>query len=114
MQIRNRIQTSKPSNEFEGSLEQELLSYSRELAASINKGLYFQDNFNAEELSFTTDGSANTEFSAAHTLKRTPTRFFVVDTDKGGVLYKGTTTWTNTTVYFKCSVASAAMKVYIY
>ena len=114
MQIQTKLKVPTPESEFEKGLEEQLTRYSTDLAKLLNSGLFFRDNFNAEELSFTTHATPDTEFSAAHTLKRTPTRFFVVDRDKAGVLYKGPTAWTGSLVYFRCNVESGAIKVYVY
>ncbi len=47
-QIRRRIKTGKPESAFDLALEQELLSFSTELAGILNKGLKFSDNFAVE------------------------------------------------------------------
>ncbi len=114
MQIRSRIKTTTPETEFEKSLEQELLSYSRELSALLNAGLKFAENFNAQLKTYTTNGVANTEDAVAHTLKRVPTGFLVVTRDKAGIVYDSGTTWTATNLYLKCSVATVAVKILIF
>lgn len=80
----------------------------------LNRGLSFTDNFDFEELSATAHATPDTEFSVTHTLERVPSRFIVVDIDEGGVVYKGTTAWTSTTVYFKCTTGGTAIKVLVY
>lgn len=113
MHIRNRIKTAKPESSFEKSLEQELLSYTNELAEIINNGLKFADNFNCETKTVTDTGLANTEFAVAHTLKRVPTGFIVIKNDKAGVVYNSGTAWTTTNIYLKCSVANCNITVII-
>jgi hypothetical protein len=47
--IRRRIKTSKPESSFDLSLEQELLSFSVELAKILNNGISIKDNFAAAQ-----------------------------------------------------------------
>ena len=116
MQIRKRIKTVKPDekNEFEKSLEQELLSYSLELAQILNKGLKFSDNFNAEIKTIADSGVANSENTVAHTLKRVPAGYLVFKINKAGVVYDSGTTWTDTNIYIKCSVANCAITLLLF
>lgn len=80
----------------------------------INRGITFDDNFESEELTATAHATPDTEFSVAHTLGTVPTRFIVVDIDEGGVVYKGTTAWTATTIYLKCTTGGTAIKVRVF
>lgn len=80
----------------------------------LNGGLSFSDNLESQELTATAHAVADTEFSVAHTLGRVPTRFVVTDIDEGGVVYKGTTAWTSSLIYLKCSTGGTAIKVLIY
>lgn len=114
MQIRSRIKTSKPESEFDKSLEDELLSYSIDMSKILNNGLKFSDNFNAQIKTYTSNGAANTEDAVAHTLKRVPTGFIIINRDKAGVVYDSGTSWTATNLYLKCSVATVALKVLIF
>lgn len=73
-------------------------------------------NLRGEFQQFTSNVSANTEFSVAHTLDATPTGAIVFWQDKAGSLYQGPTTGTNwdaDNVYFKCDVASVTFKVFL-
>ena len=112
-QIRNRIKTAKPESPFDISLEEELLSAWLELAETINNGLKFSDNFNAETKIVADTGVANTEFSISHTLKRVPTGYIAIKNSTSGVIYNGTTSWTTTAIYLRCSVANANITVII-
>ena len=116
MQIRNRIKTTKPAenNTFEKGLEQELMSFSLELAQIINKGLKFSDNFNAEIKTIADSGAANSENTVAHTLKRVPTGYLVLKINAAGVVYDSGTVWTDTDIYLKCSVANAAITLLVF
>lgn len=76
------------------------------------------ENIFGYEVSVSDTGGANVEFSASHLLQSgtigiVPTRFLVTSIDKGGVIYKSATTWTTTTVYFKCSAANVNVKIFL-
>ena len=114
MQVRSRIKTSKPESKFDETLETELVSYSLELANILNAGLKFADNFNAQIKTFTTNAAANTEDAVAHTLKRVPTGFIIINRDKAGIVYDSGTSWTATNIYLKCSAAATAVKIMIF
>jgi hypothetical protein len=115
-QIRKRIKTvaPNPENPFEKALEQELYSFSSELAQILNKGLLFADNFNAETKTITDSGVADSQNTVAHTLKRVPAGFVVLKINKGGVVYDSGTAWTDTAIYLKCSAANAAITLLVY
>ena len=114
MQIRKRIKTAKPENNFEISLEQELLSFNQELAQIINNGLKFTDNFNADIVTVSDTGSANSENTVAHTLKRVPIGFLCISNNLAGVVYNSGTVFTTTNIYVKCSVANCTVKLLIF
>lgn len=114
MQIRKRIKTVNPESEFDKSLEQELLSAWFELSELLNTGIRFSDNFDANILTSSDTGAANTEFSLTHTLKRVPTGFIVINNNKAGVVYDSGTAWTVTTIYLKCDVANCNIKVLVF
>lgn len=59
-------------------------------------------------------GSADTEFTFSHTLGYTPTSYIVLSTNKAGVVYKSSTAWNSTDVYFKDSVANANITLFIF
>lgn len=83
------------------------------LSSLLNQGLRFSDNFNAKELSFTTNATPDTQDTVAHGRNSAPTRFFVIDQDKGGVLYRSAS-FDATNCYFKNTVASVAVKVLVF
>ena len=115
-QIRKRIKTAKPDekNEFEKALEQELYSFSTELAQILNKGLLFTDNFNAEIKTIADSGNADSENTVAHTLKRVPTGYIVLKINKAGIVYDSGTAWTDTNLYLKCSAANCAITLMVF
>ena len=114
MQIRRRVKTARPETEFDKNLEQELLSFSIELSNILNGGVNFPDNFDAEILSVADSGTANTEFTVSHTLKRVPIGFIVLNINKAGVVYDSGTAWTTSAIYLKCSTANTVIKLLVF
>jgi hypothetical protein len=114
MQIRRQIKTTKPESAFDVSLEQELLSFIAELAQAVNKGLKFEDNFNAAIITVADSGVADSENTVAHTLKRVPIGFLVLNINKAGTVYDSGTAWTTENIYLKCDVVSCAIKLLIF
>lgn len=74
---------------------------------------YKGQNVSGEYHVVASTGTADTEFSFTHTVGAIPGGYLVTMINKGGVIYKGTTTWTSTTVYFKCSAATAAVTIFL-
>lgn len=75
----------------------------------------YTGNESGQWLNVTSPGSANTEFSVAHSLGRIPSHYRYLS-DKGANLYQLPTTgthWTATTVYFKCDTASVALRIFL-
>ena|ERR1017187_3683399 len=62
---------------------------------------------------FTTNGTANTEFKVTHNMGAIPIGYLVVNKNKAGDLYTGTTKWDNNNAYLKCSVASVTMTIFL-
>jgi hypothetical protein len=61
----------------------------------------------------TTSAGADTEFAVTHNLGRVPQGWLTISVDKAGVVYKGTTVWTNKLMYLKCNVASVTIKIFV-
>ncbi len=114
MQIRSRLKTPKEESEFDKSLTQELLSAWRELSDLLNGGLKFSDNHNAETVTVSDTGTANTQFTVSHTLKRVPTGFIVTSRTGTGVVYNSGTAWTTTAIYLKCTTANNNINVLVF
>lgn len=114
MQIRKRIKTTVPKTEFDKALEQELLSAWTELSTLLNGGLGFVDNFNSAKVTVADTGTANTEFTIAHGLKRIPIGYLVITIDKAGIVYASGTAWTAVNMYLKCSAANCNITVIIF
>jgi len=58
-------------------------------------------------------GNADTEFTVAHGLGVAPIGFLTTNIDKGGVIYDSGTAWDSTNIYLKCSVANAAVTLFL-
>lgn len=74
------------------------------------------ENIAGEFQRFTSDVSANTEFSVTHTIGAVPIGYIVIGQDKAGSLYQLNntgTSWTSTTIYLKCSVSSVTFWVFL-
>ena len=71
------------------------------------------ENISGQFVTFTTSATPNAEFSVPHTLGATPIGWLVINKDKAGDLYAGTTAWTSTSVYLKCSVASVTYTIFL-
>ena len=67
----------------------------------------------AGEFQVVTSAGANTEFEIAHGLGAVPIGFLVLGINKGGVVYDSGTSNTSTTLYLKCTEATATMKLFI-
>lgn len=114
MQIRRRLKLGVPTNDFEKTLDNLLFRAWLELSTLLNAGLGFVDNFNCQKVAVADSGTINTEFTVAHTLKRIPEGFLVININKGGVVYSSGTGWTTSAIYLKCSAANAALTVIIF
>ena len=120
MQIDIKIQLPEPKpddpNEplkYRENLNEALLKYTTKLSEIINSGLKITDNFDSQ-IQEVTFGNADTEKTIAHTLKRIPNGYIVLNQDRAGSVYdSGDTSWTTTNIYLKCDTASAVVKLWI-
>jgi len=104
--------------DYANSLHKSLYNYFNNLINIINGRLSFgdgtySDNFDGVWLSFTTPVTPDTEFAVQHSLKRVPKFWLVMSQDQGGVLYKSSTSWTDTQVYFKCTQANMNVTIFL-
>jgi hypothetical protein len=75
----------------------------------------YTGNMNGVWANVTAPVAPNTEFSVAHTLGRIPS-FYFYNIDRAGTLYQlpnTGTAWTATSVFLKCSVASAVLRIFL-
>ena len=106
--------TGRPNDSWLGGLSDALHEWTSRVALLVNAGLRFDDNFSISKVSVTADATPDTEFTVAHTLKRTPIGYWVIRKDRAGDVYDGTTTFDSSNIYLKCSVASVVMTVYVF
>ncbi len=102
------------SEEFRRELAEVLFKYSMKLSDIINGDIRITENLNVKILTISDSGNANSENTVAHTLKRAPIGFMVVNIDKAGIVYDSGTAWTASNLYVKCNVANAAIKLLVY
>lgn len=102
---------SEPMRQWDRDLLTALGNWSLSMKGILDRGISLTDNIDAVIASFTSNATPDTEDTVAHTLGRIPSYFIVADINKGGVVYRGATTFTKTNVYLKTTVASAAVKV---
>ncbi len=62
----------------------------------------------------TSHAVANTEFSITHHLNRVPTGYLIGQRNKAGIIYNGSTTWTDSLIYLKCDVTEMTFRVFIW
>lgn len=69
-------------------------------------------NQRVAEVTISDTGAANTDFEVTHNLGVVP-RYYIWNIDRNGVVYKGTTSWTTTKIYLRCSAANAQVNVIV-
>lgn len=62
----------------------------------------------------TSHATPNSEFSVEHGLAYVPSGRIIIDQDKAGSVYKGTTAWDESKIYLKCDIASVALRLMIF
>lgn len=113
-QIEKSLHTTLPESNYDKSLDQELRDYVTNLANLLNKGLRFSDNFDMNILTVSDSGTANTEFTVAHTLKRVPIGYLPIKQSIAGSIYLGSSSWTATNIYLKCSTGNNALTLLVF
>lgn len=75
----------------------------------------YTGNLNGQWANITAPGTPDTEFSVTHELGKVPS-FYWVNADRACSVYQlpdTGTAWTETTIFLKCSVASAKLRIFI-
>lgn len=91
-------------------------NHRRILSGNVQLGVSNTDqarNISNFMASGTTPGVANTNFTITHNLGYVPFTILGFDTNNGGVIFRGTTPWTKTTVTLQCTTATATYNVRI-
>lgn len=73
---------------------------------SLGTGVGTAGNLKAVYVTGTTHAVADTEKALTHTLGRIPVGYMVIGRSNGGVVYDGTTAWTASAIYLKCTTTS--------
>lgn len=105
----------QPTNDKEKNFYEILNKFYLEVKSILRNGIRFEDNADCRLVTFTSNGTANTETEVAHTLGKVATGYIVYAQDKAGSLYTSTggTAWTTTKIYLKCSVSSVTYKIIV-
>lgn len=80
--------------------------------STINKG----ENVLGQFITYTTNGTKDTEDTIAHNLGSIPIGYIVVSKDKAGDIYQRASTgtaWSSSNIYLKCSVASVTVSLFL-
>jgi len=92
-----------------------------QLARIVNGQISFGDSLNSISdniagtwVSTTTPAVANTDFTVVHNLGRLPSGWIVAMQDKAASVYLGATLATTTDLTLRCSVASVAVRLFIF
>lgn len=90
----------------------------RNITTALNGGLGFGDGTSIDNIAgkwveYTTNAIANTEDAVTHDLGVIPAGFIVMVPPVSGVVNKGTTAWTTTTIYLKCSAADQTATLFL-
>lgn len=76
---------------------------------TINKG----ENILGQFVTYTTNGSANTEDTVPHNLGSVPVGYIVVKQNKSGSVFDSGSTWTVNNLYLKCSGTSVLVTLFL-
>jgi hypothetical protein len=71
-------------------------------------------NIDAVWVAYTSNGSADTEDTVAHSLGRTPIGFFVGLPDKSAIIYESGTAMTTTNIFLKSSAATTVVNILVF
>jgi hypothetical protein len=104
-----------------GRFQQMLRKLYEQLARVMNGGISFgdsaqslSDNIDGVWLSTTTPAGADTNFTLTHNLGRLPNGWIVAMQNKAGSVYLGSVAATTTQLTLRCSVASVAVRLFIF
>jgi len=104
----------KPENTEDEDLYNVLSEFTNSVIEILNGGILFSDNFDCKLVTYTSNGTPDTEDTLAHGLGRTPTGYLVYGMDKAAIVYDGGTAFTATNLYLKCNVATAAVRLIVF
>lgn len=99
---------------FDDEIIRTLTALISNLRAIFDRRVGVSDNLDVVEVSYSSNGSANTEDAVAHLLGRIPVGFIVTSRDKAGIVYASGTAFTKTNLYLKVSVTTVAVKLLVF
>lgn len=71
------------------------------------------ENIHGQFQVYTSNGSANTEDTIAHTLGSVPIGYIVLKQDKASNVYLGSTAWTSSNIYLKQTGTSVSTTIFL-
>lgn len=113
-QVKSLITLPKDESIFDKAISQEFRNFVLDLANILNKGVRFADNFDMNILSVTDTGTANSENTVNHTLRRVPLGYIVISRTSAGVIYNGSTAWTVDDIFIKSTTANNNIKLLLF
>lgn len=99
---------------FDDEIIRTLTGLISNLRAIFDSRVGVTDNLDVDEVSYTSNGSANTEDAVPHNLGRIPVGFIITSIDKAGIVYKSGTAFTASNIYLKVSATTVAVKLLVY
>jgi len=102
------------SEEYLKKFEEVLSKYTTKLADIINGGLKLNENVNCQVITIADTDTADTEIEQAHTLRRVPVGFIVINKDQSCDVYDSGTSWTSSYIYIKCNADNASIKILVF
>lgn len=103
----------RPESHQQRDAEQNLDRLFVKLRMMLNNGLNFKENFNCYVTTITTNATPGVETTIAHGLKRIPAGFIILETDKAGHIFTGSTAKSATNYYVRSDVASVTATLVI-
>lgn len=106
----------KPENPILTDMSGPLKKFVESVFKVLRGNIEFGDNIKGVSVSVTSPVAINTEFAVAHNLNYVPSNYIILSKNVAGDVYTSTggTAWTNKNIYLKCTVASVALKIYVF
>ena len=73
----------------------------------------FGENISGQFQVYTSNATPDTEDTISHDIGSTPIGYIILKQNKAGSLYTGTTSWSSSNVYLKCSIASVTFTIFL-
>jgi len=103
-------QTIRP---FDRDLLKILNEKDENVSSILDAGISFTDNVDCDLVTYTSNGTPNTEDTVGHSLGKVPTGIIPVSLDKPAVVYKSNT-FSASNLFLKCNVASTTATLLIF